>query len=249
MASTPRSLAPTVKSHMKPSKCFTERTIVRTHMSVFPAQTAVLLGKHAHDTFPSANLFHHWLLLVQNIADFSINAGTFYACVSIQVHSEWFKLAPLCSALPFIRRAHIRFRLYHLLQGQYICHPSTPSLTTLRANIHHISKLLAKASCLQSLKLIWTETATPQTYIHSWYDRPLRSNIWKLNINTVIQPVTTIQPSCTVIKGDVVVRNMQPPNIRPLIADPPPFVRPTDMENAFSSAIDELIATRAPYAQ
>ena len=240
MAFTPRSLVPTVKSHMKPSKCFTERTIVRTHRIVFSSETAVLFIEHAHHTFLSANLCHHWLLLVQDIADFSIDAGTFYACVSIHVHADWSKLAPLRSALPFIRRAHIRFRLYHLLHGQFMSRPDPPSLTTLRANIIQISKMLAKARCLQSLKLVWTETITPPACKQNWYSRHPMSNVSKSNIDMVTQPLTTIQPSCTVIKGDVVVRNMEQ-----VIDDLPPFAHPTDMEKAFSSAIDELIATRA----
>ena len=164
--------------------------------------------------------------------------------MTIQVHSDWFRLAPLCSALPFIRRAHIRFRLYHWLQGQFMSDPNLPTLTTFRANINQISILLAKARCLQSLKLIWTETATPPLCIQSGYPQPVRSNVWKSHIDMIVQPLTTIQPSCTVIKGDIVVRNVQP-----LMAYLPLSGHPTDMENAFSSAIDKLLATRASSAQ
>lgn len=119
-------------------------------------------------------------------------------------------------------------------------HPNLPSLTTLRANIYQISKVLAKARCLQSLKLIWTETATPPPCIQDGYPQPVMSNVWKSNIVMALQPLTTIQPSCTVIKGDIVVRNVQPP-----MAYLPLSGHPTDMENAFSSAIDKLLAARA----
>lgn len=121
-------------------------------------------------------------------------------------------------------------------------HPNLPNLTTLRANINQISKLLAKARCLQTLKLIWTETAAPPICIQDGYTQ---RNVWKSDIDMVVQPLTTIQPSCTILKGDVVVRNMQP-LMQPLIAYfPPSSGHATDMENAFSSAIDKLVATRA----
>ena len=122
--------------------------------------------------------------------------------------------------------------------------PNLPTLTTFRANINQISILLAKARCLQSLKLIWTETATPPLCIQSGYPQPVMSNVWKSHIDMIVQPLTTIQPSCTVIKGDIVVRNVQP-----LMAYLPLSGHPTDMENAFSSAIDKLLATRASSAQ
>ena len=127
-------------------------------------------------------------------------------------------------------------------------HPNLPNLSTLRANISQISKVLAKARCLQSLKLIWTETATPPLCIQGGYPQPMMSNVWKSHIDMVVQPLTTIQPSCTVMKGDIVVRNMQP-LMQPLIAYLPLSGHPTDMENAFSSAIDKLLATRASSAQ
>ena len=168
--------------------------------------------------------------------------------MSIEVHSDWFRLAPLCSALPFIRRAHIRFRLYHWLHGQFTSHPNLHNLTALKAKIDHISKLLAKARCLQSLKLIWTETAIHPLCIQGACCQPVMRNVWKSYIDMVLQPLTTIQPSCTVIKGDIVVRNMQL-LMQPRITYLSLSSHPTDMENAFSSAIDKLLVTRASSAQ
>ena len=200
-----------------------------------------------HGSFLCANLCHHWLLLVQNITDFSTNAGAFYACMNIPVHSDWFKLAPLCSALPFIRRAHIRFRLYQMLDLQYMSYlspPNHPNLATLDANISQISKLLAKARCLQSLKLIWTETAATPLSIQGSHHLWARKDFWEYYIDTVVQPLSTIPPSCTIMKGDVVVRYMKPKT-----APWSPARHLVDMENAFSAAIDKLVATRVSSAR
>lgn len=164
--------------------------------------------------------------------------------MNIQVHSDWFKLVPLCSALPFIRRAHIRFRLYHWLDGQYMAPPNLPNVTTLEANINQISKLLAKARCLQSLKLIWTETAAPPLSIRGSHHLWARKDFWEYYIDTIIQPLGTIPPSCTVMKGDVIVRYMKPKT-----AFWSPDCHLVDMENAFSAAIDKLVATRVSSAR
>lgn len=227
---------------MKPSKCSTERTIVRTHMSVFPSRTAVLLIEHPNRIAHCPDLGRFRLLFIQHIADFSFNAGTFYACRNIRVQSDWFKLLPLRSALPFIRRAHIRFRLYHWLYAQLMPHPNHHlQAVTLKANISQISKVLAGARCLQSLNLNWTETVYQLLNTNQDSDSDSRmANYWKSHIDKIVQPLTTIQPSCTVRKSDVVVIYMHPRGA---------FGRPsghaTDMENAFSSTIDQLIAARA----
>lgn len=121
--------------------------------------------------------------------------------------------------------------------------PKPPAATTFRANINQISKLLVKAPCLQSLKLIWTETANHPVLAHSGPEYRM-TNFYKSHIDKIVQPLITIPASCTVRKSDVMVRYMQSPG---------PFGRPsghdTDMENAFSSSIDELIATRASSAR
>ena len=229
---------------MKPSKCSTERTIVRARLSVFPSRTAVLLIENLNCIAYCADLCYYWLLFTQSIADFSINAGTFYACKDIRVRSDWFEVAPLCSALPFIRKAHIRFRLYQWLHAQFMSYPKHPDADILKANINQISKVLAKARCLQSLKLIWTETTHHPFFAQDSVSELTMTNFWKSDIDKIVQPLTTIQPSCTVRKSDVVVRYMQSTGI---------FRHPsghaTDMENAFSSSIDELIATRASSAR
>ena len=226
---------------MKPNKCSTERTIVRTHLRIFPSRTAVLLIVHLNLI---AVLCYFWFLFIHNIADFSINPGTFYACRDIQVHSDYSKLAPLCSALPFIRRAHIRFRLYHWLYDQFMSFPKYPDTVTFRANINQISKLLTKARCLQSLKLIWTETAKHPVLALDIGPEAGMTNFWRSHIDKIVQPLTTIQRSCTVRKSDVVVRYMQSTG---------PFGQPSghaiDMENAFSSSIDGLIAMWASSAR
>ena len=122
--------------------------------------------------------------------------------------------------------------------------PKTPAATTFRANINQISKLLVKAPCLQSLKLIWTET-TNHPLALPYYEPDFRmTNFYKSHIDKIVQPLITIPASCTVRKSDVMVRYMHSLG---------PFGRPsghdTDMENAFSSSIDELIATRASSAR
>ena len=244
MASTPRSLVPTIRSHMKPNKCFTERTIVCTHLSIFPSRTALLLIVHPLRIDYCADLYYFRFLFIHTIADFSIDTGTFYACRDIHVHSDYSKLPPLSSALPFIRRAHIRFRLYHWLYDQFMSFPRTPDTIIFRANINHISKLLAKARCLQSLKIIWTETAKHPLLGLDIGPEAGMTNFWRSHIDKIVQPLATIQRSCTVRKSDVVVRYMQSTG---------PFGRPSghavDMEDAFSSSIDGLIAMRASSAR
>ena len=244
MASTPRSLAPTVKSRMKPNKCFTGRTTVRLrfHMKVFASETAVLFIEYAPRHFSVCQFMPTLVHLVPNIADFSTKPGAFYACMNIPVHSDWFKLPPLCSALPFIRRAHIRFRLYQMLDSQYMSYlspPNHPNLPTLDANISQISKMLTKAHCLQSLKLIWTETvATPLSIQASYHPRACK-DFWENYIDMVIQPLSTIPPSCTIMRGDVIVRY-----VKPKTASWSSALHLIDMEDAFAAAIDKLVATR-----
>lgn len=228
---------------MKPSKCSTERMIVRTHMSIFHSRTAVLLVVHLNRIAFCADLFYFWFLFIHNFADFSINPGTFYACKGIQVHSDWSKLAPLCSALPFIRRAHIRFRLHQWLYTQFMSFPRNLGTATFRANVNHISKLLAKARCLQSLKLIWTETAKIPVLAQGIGPEPGMIKFWRSHIDTIVQPLSTIQRSCTVIKSDVMVRQLESTSHLWFSG------RAIDMEHAFSSSIDELIATRASSAR
>ena len=229
---------------MKPNKCSTERTIVCSHLNIFPSWTVLLLIVHPISVDYCADLNYSRFLFIHNIADFSINPGTFYACRDILVHSDYSKLPPLSSALPFIRRAHIRFRLYHWLYDQFMSVSKTPDTITFRANINHISKLLAKARCLQSLKLIWTETAKHPVLSLDIVSEAGLTNFWRSHIDKIVQPLTTIQRSCTVRKGDVVVRYMQSTGS---------FGRNSghavNMENAFSSSIGRLIAMRASSAR
>ncbi len=164
--------------------------------------------------------------------------------MNTKFNSDWSKLAPLCSALPFIRRAHIRFGMYHWLFAQFMSYPRSVDAVTMEANIYYISKLLVKARCLQSLKLHWTETTNH--WLLSSDDGPgsMMTKFWKSHIDNIVQPLTIIQPSCTVRKGDVVVIYMHSKDFFDRTSD-----HATDMENAFSSTIDELIATRASSAR
>ena len=130
------------------------------------------------------------------------------------------------------------------MHDQFMSFSKTPDTITFRENINQISKLLAKARCLQSLKLIWTETAKHPVLSLDIVSEAGITNFWRSHIDKIVQPLTTIQRSCTVKKGDVVVRYMQSTG---------PFGRNSDhavnMENAFSSSIDGLIAMRASSAR
>ena len=208
------------------------------------SRAAVLLRGLPDRIAYCADLCCFRLPFTRKIADFLINAGTFYACRDIRIHSDWFKVTPLCSALPFIRRAHIRFRLFHWLYAQFASFPKAPDAVTLRANINQISKVLAKAPCLQTLKLIWTETAKHPLAAREGDPVLGMTSFWKSHIDKIVQPLTTIQPSCTITKSNIMVRYMQTTGV---------YGRPSGhavgLENAFSSSIDEILATRASSAR
>ena len=142
----------------------------------------------------------------------------------------------------------MRFRMYHWLFAEFMSYPRHPDPMIMGANINQICRLLAKARCLQSLKLIWTETTNHWQLDPDEEPESLMTRFWKSHINIIVQPLTTIQPSCTIRKSDIVVTNVHSRGpFRP--ASGPASGRATDMENAFSSTIDELIATRATYAR
>ncbi|KAK0517323.1 hypothetical protein JMJ35_000478 [Cladonia borealis] len=217
---------------------------LRRYVSLRLAVPVSSFGYASYGFYPEILMTNHQISYEAKQVFYGENDWTFYACRDIQVHSDYSKLAPLCSALPFIRRAHIRFRLYHWLYDQFMSFPKYPDTVTFRANINQISKLLAKARCLQSLKLIWTETAKHPVLALDIGPEAGMTNFWRSHIDKIVQPLTTIQRSCTVRKSDVVVRYMQSTG---------PFGRPSghaiDMENAFSSSIDGLIAMRASSAR
>ena len=141
---------------------------------------------------------------VDVITNLKCSSGTFYASPVIAFKSTYFQFAPLSSALPFIRRVNIRFSMLMWLYGVSIGFPRTQDPTIFLTNINQISKTLARAPCLQSLKLVWTETTNFQ--LETGDDSWKTANCYQPKIDDILQPLKTIKPSCAILKSDVMVK-------------------------------------------
>lgn len=109
----------------------------------------------------------HWQILATNqfIRDeatqifYSDNDWTFFVSTTFPFDFNCFMLSPLASTLHLIRRIHIRFKmfdwLFMLMQGIQ-CGAAAGQL---QHKVTEVCKILARARSLQSVKILWTETA------------------------------------------------------------------------------------------
>ena len=171
------------------------------------------------------------------------NHWTFFVSLDIHFKWEYFRLAPLSTALPFMRRVQIRFRMFNELfltsvlgyVSQEVC------IVELRAKVDQIDKILAKARSLQTIRPIWTETSAiwrPQGMYDDWEWTSESGQLVRVIqgiVENILQPLNTLKPSCTVQSSESIVKFGSQ-------------VRCTAMEKAFSNAVDALISGRSPSA-
>lgn len=167
------------------------------------------------------------------------NYWTLFAGPDFYVSSVMFKLAPLSSALPYMRKVFIRFRLFHWLYNPYQrSHIASPEQYS--ENFNGICMVLQDAPSLQSVHVIWTETAAFWLYpiLGELADTEWASSSGKLVDETswiiwdIIKPLKTLASAVRITRGEITV-----------LLDR--MGRSTAMETAFGNAVDTVIAHRA----
>ncbi|KAL2039409.1 hypothetical protein N7G274_007681 [Stereocaulon virgatum] len=187
------------------------------------------------------------------------NYFTFFVTPEIHLGDDYSKLPPLSSALPFMRRVHIRFRMfdcfYHSHSSERVC--TTTDVSQLRAKISQVSRLLAEAHSLQSLSLVWTETTRkwdPFRNCNEWEWTSENKQIVRViqgHIERILQPLGSLTPACTIQKSEQVVslttlNDVISHNDNGFECGCWKYFRVTAMETAFSNAINSLVAGRMP---
>ena len=206
-------------------------------------ENLVVLGYVSYGFHPQILTTNHQICYEAKQVFYGENHWTLFVTPEIHFKMKYFKLAPLSSALPFIRRVQVRFRMFDCL---YL--PSSLGLVLkdnnmvqLREKLNQISKTLAKARSLQTFSLIWTETAGTWRPYGIYSDREWTSDTGELvramqgHIEKILQPLCTLKPSCTIQKSEQIVKFGS-------------NVRSTAMEKAFSNAVDTLKAGRVSSA-
>lgn len=151
------------------------------------------------------------------------NYWTFFASQRIHFRSVLFKVEPMVLILPFIRKAHIRFGMFHWLFWESRGLTGCAHGDVIKTNVKEICLVLLTAPGLRTVKIIWTETFT------TWSTPRLEElNSVRSLISEVLQPLVTLPTTSELQKSNLMVANMD-------------GVKITKMELAFSECVDEVI--------
>ena len=202
-------------------------------------ENPVVLGYVSYGFHPQILTTNHQICYEAKQVFYGENHWTLFVTPDIHFKLEYFKLAPLSSALPFIRRVQVRFRMLDclILLYKFGLASDAKNVVQLREKLNQISKTLAKARSLHTCSLIWTETR-PGSIYSDWERTSDNGEIVRAmqgHIENILQPLCTLKPSCTIQKSEQIVkfgRNF----------------RSTAMEKAFSNAVDALKAGRVSSA-
>ena len=148
------------------------------------------------------------------------NNWTFFASQRKPFSSMLFQREPMVLILPFIRRAHIRFGMFHWLYCEP--HGRTWSAYTefTKTSVNEIRRVLLAAPTLRTVKIIWTETInTRQTEL---------TDVRSL-ISEVLRPLIALPTTSDLQKSNIMVAWKN-------------GMRATEIEVDFSECIDEVIA-------
>lgn len=206
-------------------------------------ENPVVLGYVSYGFHPQILTTNHQICYEAKQVFYGENHWTLFVTPDIHFKLEYFKLAPLSSALPFIRRVQVRFRMfdYLFLSSNFGSVTNAKNMAQLREKLNQISKTLAKARSLQTFSLIWTETAEMWRPYGIYSDWEWTSDTGEIvraiqgHIEKILQPLCTLKPSCTIQKSEQIVKFGS-------------NVRSTAMEKAFSNAVDALKAGRVSSA-
>lgn len=220
-------------------------------------ETSIQLGYVSFGFYPQILTTNHQVCYEAKQVFYGENHFTFFVTPEIHFRAEYFKLPPLSSALPFIRRVHVRFRMFACFYHSYSSARvrTTKDMIQLRAKLNQVSKILAKAHSLQSLSLVWTETTRkwgPFGTIYygcEWASEDGQIvRVIQDHIERILQPLGSLPPACTIQKSEQVV-SLTPTcymqaHDQGLRCER--YFRMTAMETAFSNAINLLVAGRMP---
>ena len=151
------------------------------------------------------------------------NYWTFFVSQKIHFSSTLFQTRPMVLMLPFIRKAHIRFGMFHWLFWESRGLTGCTYGNTIKTNVEEICKVLLTAPALRTVKIIWTETGTA-------YPKLMRLEMDSVRglIADVLRPLATLPTRSELQKSNIMVAYRD-------------GAKATDMELDFSEAVDEVI--------
>lgn len=152
------------------------------------------------------------------------NYWTFFASQRNYFSSMIFQVEPMVLILPYIRRAHIRFAMFHWLFWESRGLDQNTSGDIIKANVKEICMVLLRARRLRTVKIIWTETCTILPARRRTDPGSVRSLIFE-----VLQPLIGLPRTSELEKSNVMVAYRN-------------GTRATEMECDFSECVDEVIA-------
>ena len=156
------------------------------------------------------------------------NDWTFLAGPHVLFDSQTLYHSPLAANLFRIRDVHIRFKLFRWSSIYLLTHKAKDGVWPFQKDFPEICKVLEAAACLKVVKLVWIEAADWNPHVGPELTSDSARQHLQVKIYQGLQPLTYLQPSYLIRKGQVSVhfrRGQQ------AIA----------METAFHNAVDELI--------
>lgn len=152
------------------------------------------------------------------------NYWTFFASQQHHFSSVIFRMEPMALILPFIRRAHIRFAMFHWLFWQSCGLQQSPQGAIIQANVRDICLVLLAAPTLRTVKVIWTETCSLFPSLKMVERDSVRNLIFE-----VVRPLIDLPRTCEIQRSNIMVAYKN-------------GVKATDMEVDFSDCVDEVVA-------
>ena len=151
------------------------------------------------------------------------NYWTFFVAQGFHFSSTLFQTQPMVLILPFIRKAHIRFGIFHWLFWESRGLTGYTYGDTIRTNVKEICRVLLTAPALRTVKIIWTETGTAYPKLMHMEMDSVRGLI-----ADVLRPLATLPTTSELQKSNIMVAYRD-------------GAKATDMELDFSEAVDEVI--------
>lgn len=154
------------------------------------------------------------------------NCWTFFASQRYHFIPLPFHMGPMVLILPFIRKAHIRFGMFHWLFWESCGLPGSTYENVIKTAVKQICQIFQRASALRTVKIIWTETGSTGTQFH----KPVRLERDRVRylISEVLQPLTALPTTCDLQKSNIMVAFWN-------------GVKATDLESDFSNAVDKVL--------
>ena len=152
------------------------------------------------------------------------NYWTFFASQKHPFSSVLFRMEPMVMILRYIRRAHIRFAMFHWLFWESCGLDRVVNGDTVRTNVKEICQVLLMASTLRTVKIIWTETCTIWPTLRGTEPHSVRSLILD-----VLRPLLGLPTKVELQKSNIMIAYRN-------------GVKALEMELDFSECVDEMIA-------